>query len=103
MPFCHDRIGSVRCLCGVILFEARDLAEAQAIAERNPFVTGGVFGTVVVDDLEKRGRSFLRARDPGVRRGSAYRMESTRSFRRTHYARIKVAPFKRAIRRDDRA
>ena len=66
-------------------------------------MTGGIFGTVMVDDLVKRGRSFLRALDTGVRRGSAYRMERTRSFRRTHYDRIKVAPFERAIRRDDRA
>lgn len=32
----------------VILFEAPDLAEARAIVARDPYVTGGVFETVVV-------------------------------------------------------
>jgi uncharacterized protein YciI len=32
----------------VILFEARDLKEARAIVERDPFVTGGVYQTLTV-------------------------------------------------------
>lgn len=37
----------------VILFEARDLDEARAIANRDPFVTGGVFETVTIAPFKR--------------------------------------------------
>lgn len=37
----------------VILFEASDLAEAHAIAESDPFVKGGVFGSVTVAPFKR--------------------------------------------------
>ncbi len=37
----------------VVLFEARDLDEARLIANRDPFVSGGVFGTVKVAPFKR--------------------------------------------------
>ena len=37
----------------VILFEARDLDQARAIAGRDPFVTGGVFETVKIAPFKR--------------------------------------------------
>jgi hypothetical protein len=37
----------------VILFEARDLKEARAIVDRDPFVTGGVFESLTIAPFKR--------------------------------------------------